>query len=534
MAEQLSSINVDLTANSASFVKQFKAANDAYARFTKNFRKNSTNISYQLQDIAVQAQAGTNALTIFSQQAPQLFQGFGAQGAAFGAVAAFSGLLLSAFSTDPSSAASQAEEQLRRLKEQTIEFTAVQRAAALSLYAGEISKQQTVVDELTESVAKAQKQTELFERGGLRGTGLNERAAIQEQLIRDTELLAAAQSDLTRLETERYEVSIIGSPAYIKQLREEAEQNKKNFNDKLNTQQVYQDQVEALQARAMQEGLRLAGVQTTDELDQLEYKQAQELSRIETQYSDKLKAEDAYQQLITNVQDRHLQERINKQREIDNEIAESAQEAFEKSVQAYTDIENQFVSNQQAILGQVSQLLSNFSDESALAAGAVAGIQVYAALSENALNLQRELSGINAAVYADPTIPTVAAKGAAAAALTAKATALSNVRAGLIVANNIAGQFHSGMENVPDTGSYLLSAGERVVQPPQNAQLKDFLNDYESGKGQPTQYTINMPLNMGKALIDDQEFSNKLIQMRNVVTAAVRKVERERPNSKRR
>jgi hypothetical protein len=55
-----------------------------------------TQVSYQLQDIAVQAQMGTNALTIFSQQAPQLLSalGGGALAATAGAVAAIGGALV--------------------------------------------------------------------------------------------------------------------------------------------------------------------------------------------------------------------------------------------------------------------------------------------------------------------------------------------------------------------------------------------------------------------------------------------------------
>jgi hypothetical protein len=55
-----------------------------------------TQVSYQLQDIAVQAQMGTNALTIFSQQAPQLLSalGGGQLAALSGAVAAIGGALV--------------------------------------------------------------------------------------------------------------------------------------------------------------------------------------------------------------------------------------------------------------------------------------------------------------------------------------------------------------------------------------------------------------------------------------------------------
>ena len=50
-------------------------------------------LSVQFQDIAVQAQQGTDALRIFAQQGPQIASVFGPQGAVFGAVIAFGALL---------------------------------------------------------------------------------------------------------------------------------------------------------------------------------------------------------------------------------------------------------------------------------------------------------------------------------------------------------------------------------------------------------------------------------------------------------
>lgn len=50
-------------------------------------------LSVQLQDIAVQAQMGTDYLRIFAQQGPQIASIFGPAGAVFGAVIAFSSLL---------------------------------------------------------------------------------------------------------------------------------------------------------------------------------------------------------------------------------------------------------------------------------------------------------------------------------------------------------------------------------------------------------------------------------------------------------
>ncbi|MGL4357075.1 MAG: phage tail length tape measure family protein [Shewanella sp.] len=53
------------------------------------------NVSWQLQDIAVQAQMGTSALTILAQQGPQIASAFGPAGAAAGAVIGIGALIAS-------------------------------------------------------------------------------------------------------------------------------------------------------------------------------------------------------------------------------------------------------------------------------------------------------------------------------------------------------------------------------------------------------------------------------------------------------
>jgi len=59
----------------------------------KAMKGSTQQVSYQLQDIAVQAQMGTNAFTILGQQGPQLASVFGPGGAVAGAVISFAALL---------------------------------------------------------------------------------------------------------------------------------------------------------------------------------------------------------------------------------------------------------------------------------------------------------------------------------------------------------------------------------------------------------------------------------------------------------
>ena len=68
----------------------------ASGQATKGFglmKGGAANLSMQLQDVAVQFQAGTAAATVLAQQGPQIASAFGPAGAAFGAVIAFGSLL---------------------------------------------------------------------------------------------------------------------------------------------------------------------------------------------------------------------------------------------------------------------------------------------------------------------------------------------------------------------------------------------------------------------------------------------------------
>ena len=110
-------------------------------------RGSTQQVSYQLQDIAVQAQMGTSAFIILGQQGPQLASVFGPGGAVLGALIAFGamlgGVLVTAFK-DSETGSDALESALGRLETQIdqtdnatfqlskriLEFAAVSEAAA--------------------------------------------------------------------------------------------------------------------------------------------------------------------------------------------------------------------------------------------------------------------------------------------------------------------------------------------------------------------------------------------------------------------
>ena len=73
---------------------------------------------------------------------------------------------------------------------------------------------------------------------------------------------------------------------------------------------------------------------------------------------------------------------------------------------------------------------------------------------------------------------------------------------GLIAAQTISGMAHSGIDNIPKEGTWLLDKGERVVDARTNADLKDFLQTSNKSGGN---ITVNAPVNIGDSGLSDEE-----------------------------
>lgn len=87
------------------------------------------------------------------------------------------------------------------------------------------------------------------------------------------------------------------------------------------------------------------------------------------------------------------------------------------------------------------------------------------------------------------------------------------------------GQFHGGLDALPagyDNKSFVLKAGERVVQPEANKKLTAFLDKHEGGSGS-GDITVNAPLIIqGDVAGDDKKFNEMLKRHQNGVAQAVR------------
>lgn len=88
------------------------------------------------------------------------------------------------------------------------------------------------------------------------------------------------------------------------------------------------------------------------------------------------------------------------------------------------------------------------------------------------------------------------------------------------------GQFHGGVDELPssyDNKSFVLKAGERVVQPEANKKLTKFLDNVDSGGGTSGDTIINAPLIIqGDVAGDDAKFNDMLKKHSNSVAQAVK------------
>jgi tape measure domain-containing protein len=73
---------------------------------------------------------------------------------------------------------------------------------------------------------------------------------------------------------------------------------------------------------------------------------------------------------------------------------------------------------------------------------------------------------------------------------------------GMIAAQTLTGMAHSGIDHIPEDGTWLLKKGERVIDDRTNADLKDFLQTSNKSGGN---ITVNVPVNVGKGGLSEED-----------------------------
>ncbi len=120
-----------------------KAQINGVSAATRSAMPNMTNMSYQIQDIAVQAQMGTSPLVIFAQQFPQMAVGMGAAAGAIGAAVAIIGALGTAL-IDTSTSMDRLQKAIEK-----VQAVITIGAGGVANYSEEMQKLNTISEVLT-------------------------------------------------------------------------------------------------------------------------------------------------------------------------------------------------------------------------------------------------------------------------------------------------------------------------------------------------------------------------------------------------
>ncbi|WP_028022239.1 hypothetical protein [Enterovibrio calviensis] len=196
--------------------------------------------------------------------------------------------------------------------------------------------------------------------------------------------------------------------------------------------------------------------------------------------------------------------------------------------QAITEAETALMQQKFAMvsdaLSGISTLFEQGSKEQKIAFAAEKGVAIAEAM------LMMESNAMTASSNAMKS-PAAASSPDGGLAMATAAATMSKVKDGISIAKMTAaaiGQFHSGSDEVDQTGSYILKAGERVIQPTANKDLTQYLKTNKSGS-EATSIKSDLVI-QGDTTISEEKFLYMLGQHRESLASFTRMAQRENPN----
>ena len=220
--------------------------------------------------------------------------------------------------------------------------------------------------------------------------------------------------------------------------------------------------------------------------DYLDVLKEQELSTLKDKYEDQLAEHELFEKAKAEIEAKYQ-----KQKDDLNDID------AEKRLEAESQLEEQ---KQEIMLGGVDQMGEAFGKQ----------LKFQQTYAKATAAINAILSAVQ--VWGDPSMTFYEKIPASIAASTAVLS--------------LAGQFHSGSDNVASEGSYLLQKGERVVQPKANKKLTEFLDKGATGGNT----TIESNIVMGPSLVDEKVFAQALSRQQSNIAALLKKEESKRPS----
>jgi len=536
-----------------------KAAKSTVAPM-KNMRAQAQQASYQLQDIAVQAQMGTSAFTIIGQQGSQLASVFGPAGAVTGALIAF-GAIIGGFLWDSMNKSGDAAEDLaarmETLADRFDNATKAQKSFLKAEAAKTISENKEEIKSLNEEMAKLNNNkfdlSEIFS-GDL---------TYQERVDKTNELLAKIDElNIANKETaESVDGTSDKTAAYVLKLTEQADvlgfTAKQLAQYKINQLGATGADADAIHEKSRliflyekeQEALKEAARQKTK--DEAETKRL-DAAKVRSAAKDKTEADRKAKQLVTdkaNAENRLLQiaqsgmdeaellKSINDEKGkvladdytkglIDEEqfliASQQLNEKYSKDgialaaaeAQAKSDIQQQVLSNLGGIAGQMAGIAAEGSKEAKI----LFGIQKAIAIAQIIVSTEvaAQAAAAQAAILTGPlgyfaTAAGIRAVGYASAGLVA-GTAIAGGRA-------LGGQVRGGESYlVGERGPELLTMGSsgRIAT---NENLKKAVGS-ESGQAQ-TNVSVNFSIQANDTAGFDRLLNSRRGQIVSMINQAV-------------
>lgn len=186
----------------STFVRGQRAAMAAATRATQSFRTQRgavQQLGFQAQDIAVQLQMGTNAMTVLGQQGSQIAGIFGPGGAVLGAIiataAALGGVLFASLAS-ASAEMDELEKEAKDLTEQFYKLTGAQREFAALQINEHIRTTKDVMAELSEESKSLKSKLNLLLTSSVRNETADELSRVNALLAIATDKVNEWQSTL--------------------------------------------------------------------------------------------------------------------------------------------------------------------------------------------------------------------------------------------------------------------------------------------------------------------------------------------------
>lgn len=508
--------------NATRQLQQLEKAGASVEKGMGSMRGAAQNLSYQLQDIAVQAQMGTSGLTILAQQGPQIASVFGPAGAAVGALIGIGALIASVGSASGiasmdiddlidkvdslGSAQLQYQELLaREVAEQArVDNQRIQSTTQLGYYQSQIDKGISLSEAQNKTYLKLRAQLEsnneavdkhirLLELMDDRQRGVTESSRKMAESLGETLSALAAQTDmLGRSEAEQIAMNAarrigvdIGSDEY-KQLLDSASaySSKKSAIDaateaqrKANLEAKAAERAAEQQAKAdaRKREMQLQGARAwleranqfgATELEQIEYWQQQELAKLrEFEQQKLLIPSEAHSARVAIVE-----EAARREIELQDKVLQKSLESSRLKAQAEQQATAQMASMQWGLASQSLDAISMAAEEGSTMqkAAFVAGKGMAAAQAI----MQAELASVSTlAAYAAAAAAAGAGGPALLAAGTAQAAAMKTMgyaSAAIIAAQGFAGMFDNGGNIGSGQWGIVGESGPEIVKGPVN------------------------------------------------------------------